>query len=76
MPSYTRKCDWCNDLLYGIEDHTDKKYPCSNPECPHDHGGYIRCDDVDKCRKTACRYGGNMEYLNNIDARRFSLPKK
>ena len=74
MSKYIRNCDWCNEQLLGIENHTDKKYTCSNPVCPHDHGGYIRCDDVDTCRRKAVRFGGDPSHLNNIDARRFSLP--
>jgi len=71
MSKYIRTCDWCTEELVGIEDHTDKEYICSNSKCPHDHGGYIRCNDVDACRKRACKFGGNMNFLNNIEARRF-----
>jgi len=70
---YTRLCDWCNEQLVGIENHTSNAYSCSNPECPHDHGGYIRCDDVDTCRKTVSKTGGDIKYLNSIFARRFTL---
>jgi len=41
------------------------------PKCPHDHGGYIRCDDVDECHKKANKFGGDIRYLNDIEIGRF-----
>lgn len=73
MTKYIRNCDWCSQQLIGIEDHTSSNFICDNSNCPHDHGGYIRCDDVDNCRKHACRFGGDPKHLNDIDARRFAL---
>jgi len=69
---YVRLCDWCGDEIIGIKDHTQNDV-CSEENCPHDHGGYIRCNDVDNCQKRACKFGGDIRHLRNIEARRFIL---
>lgn len=73
--TYIRKCDWCEEQLIGIENHTLSGTQCKEEDCPHDHGGYIRCNDVDDCQKRASKYGGDIRHLRNIDARRFYLKK-
>jgi len=76
MTKYVRNCDWCDIELIDIENHTSNKFTCSNPTCPHDHGGYIRCDDEYECRRRVCKCPADTRRLNDIPARQFILPKK